>query len=170
MKIKDVLGKEKMGKEEIFSKAKRVNGKLTAKACGDLWKKCRASAADDNGYQAELLQKEWKILHNAYKRVGHDFPEIIWAVMENWVAFGKHAEKTTEAFNVPTLPNIPFFVKFMEAAADFAQTSQGSEDHGFVQLSAKPKKPLTKPKEKGDNMHTAISLEEVLAIGKDMFE
>lgn len=170
VKVSDVLVEIGRSKEDIFSKAKRTGGKLTSGGCAYLWRNCRASADSDNGFQAELIDKEKKQLHNAYKRVGEIFPEVVWAVMENWVAFGKHAESTTEVFNIPLLPSVSFFVKCVEAAADYTQTNQGPEDHGFPQLIAKAKKPLTKPKETSDNTHKGITIEELRAIGKEMFE
>lgn len=162
--IDDVMKQhQNLTRNEIFENATRKKGKLTADGCGYLWRRCRSSAGE-NGFQAELLVKDKKVLHTAYIRVGEEFPDIVWNCMEHWVAFTKHAEKTAGAFNCPLNPNVSFFVKFIEAAADFAPV----EDTGFVQLIAKPKKPLTKPIETKDNTDNAVTLAEVLAIGKDL--
>ena len=167
LKIQEVISGKDMKKENIFDKAKRKEGKLTPGGCGYLWRNCRSSAGE-NGFQAELRVADQKILHTAQKRVGELYPEVVWGVMSNWGGFTKHAEKTAGAFNCPSNPSVPFFAKFIEAAASFVDTNDGAETTGFVQLSATAKKPLTKPKASTDNVHKAATLEEIMATNKDI--
>lgn len=167
MNIKELLNQdENLTREEIFCNALRKDNKITPDGCAYLWRNCRRSAAASNGFQAEILVKEKKMLHSAYKRVGEDFNLAIWAVMENWIAFTKHAEKVAGAFSLPNYPTISFFIRFIEAAVDFKSTSTYSAKLGFVQLTAKPLKPLTKPKETKDNGATAITSAELAAISE----
>jgi DNA-binding Lrp family transcriptional regulator len=129
VKIEDVLNEQKQSnsKQKIFDRYK-----ATPKGCADFWRDARSAAADDNGFQAELLVKEFKMLDNARKRVGDDFPHIVWKVMEDWVAFAKHAEKHTGAYKVGLNPTVRQFCLHIEAAADFYQQNKP------VQLTAKP--------------------------------
>ena len=167
MKVSQVVDKhDKPTRDKIFSKALRKKGKLSPDGCAYLWRNCRQSAADDNGFQAELMVKDKKALANAYGRVGEEFPDAVWNAMENWVGFTTYAEKQAGAFNCPLQPTIAFFVKFVEVAVSYTPNPTS----GFVQLSAKPSKPLTKPKETVDNTNNAITSEELAAIGKELFE
>lgn len=165
MKINDVLTQHLvMTREEIFQKALRKNNKLTPGACAYLWRNCRTFAAEDNGFQAELLIKEKKMLHNAYKRVGEDYNLAVWAVMADWIGFTKHAAEMSGAFNMPHRPTVQFFIKFIESALDFTKCNDNSQGSGFVQLTAKPHKDLTKPNGKTENTHNAITSDELAAI------
>lgn len=170
MKVQDLMNihqkKKELTQKLIFENALRKKGKLTPGACTYLWRNCRSAAADDNGFQAELIGKEAKMLHNAYKRIGEVYPMVVWNVMENWIAFTKYAEKQAGAFKSPLTPNVPYFVKFIEAAADY---TPGQKGEGFVQLTAKPKKALTKPTGSDDNTGEAITSDELAAIGKELF-
>ena len=156
--LEEVIGKMSKSKEEIFA---RFEPK--AKKCGDLWRDCRA-AAGEHGFQAELTNAHWKMLNNARIRLGAeaDFPAIVWKVMHNWDSFCKHAESHAGAFNSPLVPQVAYFVKFIEAAADYAVP---------VTLIAKPltNKPASStpiPKVKKVT-EPAITLPELLAMNKD---
>lgn len=156
-------------KQKLKRKSKEVifnQYQATPKGCANHWRDCRASAGG-NGYSAELIVHEYTMLNRARKRIGDIFPETVWAVMTHWLAFTKHAQVTAGAFNCPKAPNVAFFVKFVEAAADFTAIEQAPEDEGFVQLPAKTTKPLTKPNKIVENTSTAATLEEVLAKNKD---
>lgn len=170
VKVDDVLQEQfvTITREEIFANALRYKGKLTPGACAYLWRNCRAYASANNGFQAELLSREKKMLHNAYKRTGEDYNLIVWAVMTDWIGFTKHAESIAGAFNMPHHPTIPFFIKFIEAALDFTKNNCFSKDEGFVQLTAKPNKDLTKPNVKPENTNDAITSEELAAIGGEL--
>lgn len=157
LKISDVLSKTKKSRAEILEKFKP-----TPKGCADLWRDCRANASSDNGFAAELLVKEFSMLNKTRKRVGDEFPNIVWNCMENWIDFTKHAESTAGAFNCPINPSVPFFVKFIEAAADFSvkdDTTYG------VKLSAP--ETLTKPIEKEQTTTEVTSIDDILAIGEE---
>jgi len=168
LNIEELLNQqESLSREDIFRKALRKDDKLTPDGCAYLWRNCRASAGD-NGFQAELLVKDKKMLHNAYKRVGEDFNLAVWAVMSNWIAFTKFAADSYEAFNLPHFPTISFFTKFIEAAVAFHETNSGASSSDFVQVTANPSKPLTKPKEIKDNEHTAITSDELAAISGEL--
>jgi hypothetical protein len=169
--VKTVVNKfENPTRENILSAAKRKDGILIPDGCAYLWRNCRANAADTNGFQAELLVREKKMLHNAYKRVGEKFPATVWAVMARWVAFTKYAEQHGEAFNLPLKPTIPFFIKFIEQAVNFMEREGKSKTEGFVQLIAKKPKPLTKPSAPSKKAPEAISTEELLAMNKDIYK
>ena len=168
MKIEELLNqRENLTREEIFSNAIRTEDKLTPDGCAFIWRNCRASADEDNGFQAEILIREKKMLHSAYKRVGEDFNLAIWAVMANWIGFTKHAADTAGAFNLPNYPTISFFIKFIEAAVDFKSKNDYSANSGFVQLTAKQDNHLTKPNENKDNGATAITSDELAAISEE---
>ena len=166
--VAEVTSGDKKTRSEIFENAKRKNEKLTPDGCASLWRNCRASAGE-NGFQAEILVKEKKMLCDAYQRVGESYPEIVWACMENWVAFTKHAESTAGAFNCPLVPQVSFFTKYVESAADFTQSNQNSQDEGFVQLTATPKT-LTKPNVTGDNTKDAVTADELAAISEKLYQ
>jgi len=165
--VLDWVEGDDQSKEDIFAKAMRKNGRLTADGCAFLWRHCRANAAS-NGFQAEIISKDRIKLRTAYDRIGEDFPEIVWAVMANWISFTKYAEKYTEAFNCPRKPSVPFFVKFIESALNFTQSNQNSQEDTFVQLTAKPEELLTVPLQTADNSDNAISSEELLAMSKEL--
>lgn len=168
VKLQDVLaGNETLPREDIFVYAPRKDHKLTADGCAYLWRHCRASAGE-NGFQAELLIKEKKMLHRAYERVGEDFNLAIWAVMSEWIGFTKFAAEYYEAFNLPTIPTVGFFTKFIEAAVHFNDYNLTSADSGFVQVIAKDSKALTKPNENKDNGDTAITSDELAAISGEI--
>lgn len=138
--IKDVLdGQDKYDREEIRERAKRDSaGNFTPAALGWIWKHARAGAAPDNGFQVELTKSDLGYLKNAYAKLGKNYIDVVWGVMSDWVGFIQHAEKYSNAFNSPMHPNISFFVKYAESAADFVA----------VQSTAKP---LTKQTTKKDN-------------------
>ena len=164
--IEDILADQGFSREDIFAKAKRKDGKLTPDGCAYIWRNCR-KVAGNNGFQAEILVKEKSMLNNASKRVGDLFPHIVWSVMSDWVGFTSHAEEVAGAFNSPINPSIAYFVKFIEAAADFHE--QGvSEDAGFKPVQTIAQKPLTKPNVTTENEDTAITSEELAAISKDL--
>lgn len=168
--------RDELSREDIFRNALRKSDKLTPKSrtltpdgCAYIWRNCRSSAGD-NGFQAELLVKEKKMLHNSYSRVGEDYNLAVWAVMVNWIAFTKHTEKSYGAFKMPIIPTVAFFVKYVEAAVDFARFDLSSEESGFVQVTAKSANPLTKPNEIKDNGDVAITSDELAAISGDFKE
>ena len=170
MKVQDVLDQQEiLTREDIFRNALRKNEKLTADGCGYLWRNCRRSASD-NGFQVETLRKEKILLHDSYKRVGEDFNLAVWAVMTDWIGFTKAAEVQQGAFSLPLFPTVVFFIKYIETAMGFTASNSSSADFGFVQVTAKTPKPLTKPKENKDNGHTAITSEELAAISEGMEE
>lgn len=165
--VLDWVPGDKQSKDDIFDKANRKHGKLTADGCAFLWRHCRANAAS-NGFQAEIIGKDRIKLRTAYERVGEDFPEIVWAVMANWISFTKYAETYTEAFNSPMKPSVPFFVKFIESALNFMQSNQNSQPDTFVQLISQPEEPLTETPQSDDNAPNAISADELLAMTKEL--
>jgi len=167
LKIQDVLSGDKMNRAEIFAKAKKdEHGNLTADGCGYVWRNSRRFAADTNGFQAELLIKDKKQLHSAYKRIGDDFSAVVWDVMGHWITFTKHAEKTAGAFNCPKKPNVGFFCKFIEAAADFAvPQAEVLGDEWKVQSTAKP---LTKQTAPSKKVGKAITPEELAKINEEL--
>ena len=168
VKLEDVLTEgEKLSREDIFCNALRKSDKLTPDGCAYLWRQCRASAGE-NGFQAELLIKEKKMLHRAYERVGENYNLAIWAVMSDWIGFTKFAAHHHGAFNMPTTPTINFFTKFIEAAVSFNSTNTESAYSGFVQVTANTPKALTKPNENKDNGGTAITSDELAAISEGM--
>ena len=156
LNIQEVIDGKSKSKDEILTKFKP-----TPKGCADLWRDARA-APKEHGFAAELLVKDFKLLDNARKRIGDVFPAVVWKVMHNWDGFCKHAEAHAGAFNSPLVPQVAYFVKFIEAAADYSVP---------VQLIAQPltKQPapcthipkVKKPKE------PAITLSELLAMNKD---
>lgn len=169
VKLAEMNLQGKKTKLEISAEAKRDSqGKLTPKGCGHVWRHARASAADDNGFQIELSGKALGQLKQLATRVGSDeaFVDIVWAVMGDWVGFTSHAESTSTAFKSPKDPNVDYFVKFIDAAADFAV----EED---VTAGYKPKvksiaKPLTNEPQKKDNGHQPMSKEEFMAISEEI--
>ena len=168
MHYEEVLNEyEVLDRDYIFSNALRKDDKLTPDGCAYLWRNCRASAAKGNGFQIEILKKEKKMLHSAYKRVGEDFNLAVWAVMANWIGFTKHAADISGAFSLPQQPTISFFIKFIEAAVDFKSTNAEASESGFMQLTAKTPETLTNVKENKDNGHTAITSDELAAISRD---
>jgi DNA-binding IscR family transcriptional regulator len=162
MKLSELNLQPKKSPDEIVSGMKYKDGFLTGDACAKIWRWSRSSAGD-NGFQAELTNKDKKMLQNAHKRVGESFPAIVWDVMADWVDFTKHAEKTAGAFSCPINPSVAFFCKFVEAAADFSVEDE--ENYG-VKLTANTSKPLTNTNEKKDNPSTAASIEDVQAIAE----
>lgn len=160
LKIQDVIESKSKSKDEILTKFTP-----TPKGCGDLWRDCRA-ASGEHGFQAELLNKDWSMLNKARKRIASaDFRVVVWTVMQNWIGFTKFAESQAGAFNCPLTPQVAFFVKFIEAAADYAKQSKPEV---AVKLIAKPltnkpepSKPIPKVKE------PAITIAELLAMNKD---
>jgi hypothetical protein len=158
LKIQEVIEGKSKSKEEIFD---RFEPK--AKKCGDLWRDCRA-AAGEHGFQAELTNAHWKMLNQARIRLGDgvDFPALVWKVMHNWDSFCKHAENHAGAFNSPLVPQVAYFVKFIEAAADYAVPVQSIAKP----LTNKPAscKPIPKVKKEKE---PAITLQELLAMNKD---
>ena len=161
IKISDVLETNLKTKKSIFEKFKP-----TPKGCADFWRDARATASDENGFAAELLVKDFKQLDNARKRVGDDFPHILWKVMEDWVSFVKHAEAHTGAYKMGLNPSVSKFCLHVEAAADYYQQNKP------VTLTAKP---LTKqpapctpiPKVKKAEKAPPITLQELLAMNED---
>ena len=157
LKIQEVIDGKSKSKDEILTKFTP-----TPKGCGDLWRDCRA-ASGEHGFQAELLSKDWSMLNKARIRVaaGGDYPEIVWKVMHNWDSFCKHAENHAGAFNSPLVPQVAFFVKFIEAAVDYAEP---------VKSIAQPK-PLTNKPAPSTHIPKAkeppITLSELLAMNED---
>ena len=170
MKLEDIDFTGKKTRAEIFSAAKRDSqGKLTPAGCAYIWRHSRASAADDNGFQIELSAKAQSQLKQIAVRVGSDdaFADIVWNVMSDWTGFTQHAEDTSTAFKSPKDPNIDYFVKFIDAAADF---SVEEDFGGGYQKPVQPiaQKPLTNEPLKKDNAEKPISAEELLAISKEL--
>jgi hypothetical protein len=160
VKISDVIETNTKTKKSIFEKFKP-----TPKGCADFWRDARATASDENGFAAELLVKDFKLLDNARKRVGDDFPSIVWKCMGDWVGFCKHAEAAHGAFSMGHSPTVKKFVLYVEAAADYYQ--QNKPVKSIAQpLTNKPasSKPIPKAKPK---QKVTITLAEALAMNKD---
>jgi hypothetical protein len=129
----------------------------TPKGCADFWRDMRS--LHDNGFQAELLQKEMKMLKTVADRVGVDnFKVAVKHCTENWLGFTKHAEEYSTAFDSPLNPNVSYFVKFIEAAVGYANEQENPDT--FEQV--KPKA-LTKQPQKVQTKKAAMSPEEWLA-------
>jgi hypothetical protein len=162
----------KLTRDQIAALAKREDKKLTPKGCGYIWIQSRASTGA-SGFQIELKVKDLSNLATCYKLVGEDFADIVWDCMESWVGFTKHAEKVSTAFDSPLQPSIPYFLRFIDAAADFSK-SPGSTP--FVQVAANydtadlKAQPLTKPKVIKDNKPTAVTAEQLVAYLKESSE
>lgn len=168
LNIDEVLAQHvALTREDIFSKALRKDDKLTPDGCAYLWRNCRSSAGD-NGFQAELMVKDKKMLHSAYKRVGEDYNLAVWSVMSDWIGFTKAAESGQGAFSLPSNPQVSFFIKYIETAVDFMSSNSFSDSGGFVQLAANSSKPLTKPSVSKDNTSEAITSGELAAIGEEL--
>ncbi len=167
MKLSEIITGEvfcKKEKAEIFEKAKRKDGKLTPAGCFYLWKHCRASADDDNGVQVEPTSKDQSQLAGAYKRVGEVFPEVVWRCMSNWIGFMKHAQSTAGAFPPATHPSIWFFVKYIEAAADFTPAAKAK---AAPVKSIAIEQPLTKATNESKHTYSQpATAEEIKAIGE----
>ena len=163
IKISDVIESQSKSRESIFEKFKP-----TPKGCADFWRDARSNASDENGFAAELLVKDFKMLDNARKRVGDDFPHIVWKVMSDWTGFAKHAETHTGAYKVGLNPTVSKFCLLIEAAADYYQQNKP------VKLTAQPLtnkpapcKPIPKVKPTVEKA-PPISLPELLAMNEDI--
>lgn len=168
MKVEDVTAETPLTKEQIVWAATKKGDKFTADGCAQLWRKMRKHAAPDNGFQAEVLVKEKKMLLDAYKRVGDVFPDVVWQVMSNWIGFCGHAEQVSGAFNCPTNPSIAFFVKYIEAAADFEAGTRPLPDDLFPDVQLTANKPLTKPNYKPQNKSKPMTPEEFAALQEEL--
>lgn len=134
----------------------------TPKGCADFWRDMRS--LHDNGFQAELLQKEMKMLKTVADRVGVDnFKVAVKHCTENWLGFTKHAEEYSTAFDSPLNPNVSYFVKFIEAAVGYANEQENPDT--FEQV--KPKA-LTKQPQKVQTKKAAMSPEEWLALQEEL--
>jgi hypothetical protein len=112
---------------------------------------------EDHGFQAELLQKEMKMLHTCAKRVGEDnFKNAVLWCMSNWIGFTKHAEEYSTAFDSPLNPNVSYFVRFI---------NEQENPDTFEQV--KPKA-LTKQPQKVQTKKAAMSPEEWLALQEEL--
>jgi hypothetical protein len=152
MKLDEVLSGENKTSSEIHAA-----WKFTPKGCADFWRDMRSLG--DNGFQAELLQKDMKMLHQCAKRVGEkNFKRAVERVCRDWIGFCKYAEENGTAFNTPANPQVAFFVK-----VNFSIEDKGPAP---VQTIAKP---LTKPKEKVQTKKSAtMSPEEWLALQEEL--
>lgn len=170
MKASEVVAGTVPDKDEVWAAMKLKNGNLTADSCAKIWRKARA-ANKVEGFQAELLVKDKGMLAKAAKRIGPDtFVQTVWAVMENWGLFTRHAEKQAGAFNCPKQPQIGWFVRYIEVAADYAtQTPEDEDDWSVVQLVSQDEG-LTKEKEKTQTTpdRDVMSPEELAEINKEL--
>lgn len=160
MKVDEILpGGELPGKDahEILAAFN-----CTPKGCADFWRDMRS--LHDNGFQAELLQKEMKMLKTVAERVGtENFKIAVKHCMENWIGFTKHAEEYSTAFDSPLNPNVSYFVRFIEAAVGYANEQENPETFEKV----KPKT-LTKQPTKVQTKKAAMSPEEWLALQEEL--
>ena len=133
-------------KSEIFAKLKYHNGQLTAKSCGLLWSNAFAHASDeDYGHEPEVTYKEQGRLLLAQKRCGEDFAEVMWFVMQDWLAFTVYAEKNSDAFDSPLRPSLGFFQRWAHVAGDYYREMGKVSKAPKVKVEIPKVKVLTKP-------------------------
>ncbi len=168
VKTHDVLADNTVKKkEDIIEHAFRKGNKLIPAGCAYIWREFRRTAGAA-GFQGELLKEELSMLSRACKRVGDEkYINAVWAVMENWMQFAVHANQTAGAYQIPKRPKVWFFTKYIEAAVEFAQNKPAEIPKGFVQVVAKPDKPLTKPVDIEENTPNTMTHEEILEINKE---
>lgn len=102
----------------ILTLKRGPRGKYTPAAIAACWK--RAHGKYVAGFTGELRIKDMGQLKQAYAKVGDVLPTLILTCMRDWNGFVQLVKQNTSTFSAPVKPEVGFFVRHADVAADFA--------------------------------------------------